>query len=462
VAEAVDAAACASAQHAPATAAARPAPIRAAHQAAIPAVPDAPAARDRTRAAVGLIFAVHGVVTGTYASRLPWIASHIHASPGVLGAAMITPTIGALVAMPRTGALVHRLGGRTGMRVLLAAWTLALILPAFAPNALVLAAFLFVFGAAAGSADVAMNAHAVRAERRAGKSIMSGMHGLWSVGGIAGSGLGGLCAAAHVAAPAEFLATALALTVLGFGACHWLGPDQRPAGSALRSWTGPRGRSDPTPGADATGAAAGSPDEDLAAEIRPPRYALPSRALLGIGLVGFCGIFGEGAGTDWSAVYLTHVAHASAAIAAFCVTGFASTMALGRLSGDLVVRRIGPVRTVRAGGVLAVLGAVTVVLARDAPMGIAGFAALGLGIATVVPLAIAASGRTTENADAAVAGITTITYTAGLLAGPSVGLLGSAVSLPFSFCVVAALTAGIALSAHALRPAEPPPGLNPG
>lgn len=104
------------------------------------------------------------------------------------------------------------------------------------------------------------------------------------------------------------------------------------------------------------------------------------------------------------------------------------------------------------------LGAITVVLARSAPLGIVGFAVLGLGIATVVPLAIAAAGRTTQNADAAVAGITTITYTAGLLAGPSVGLLGSAVSLPFSFVVVAVLTAGIALSARALRPAPLPQG----
>jgi MFS family permease len=375
---------------------------------------------------VGMIFAVHGMVTGTYASRLPWIAAHIHASPGVLGAAMITPTIGALIAMPPTGALVHRLGGRTGMRVLLAMWTAALVLPALAPNAVSLAGALFLYGAAAGASDVAMNAHAVRVERRAGKSIMSGLHGLWSVGGIVGSGLGGLCAGAGIGAPAECAVTAAVLTVLGYIACQWLGPD-RPRG--------PGGRG------------------SLDAEVRPPRYALPGRALLGIGLVGFCGIFGEGAGTDWSAVYLTHVAHASAEIAAFCVTGFAATMAVGRLSGDPVVRRIGPVRTVRAGGVLAVAGVITVVCSRDAAISILGFAALGLGIATVVPLAIAAAGRTTENADAAAAGITTITYTAGLLAGPSIGLLGSAISLPFAFGVVAVLTAGIAFSAQALRPA---------
>jgi MFS family permease len=126
-------------------------------------------------------------------------------------------------------------------------------------------------------------------------------------------------------------------------------------------------------------------------------------------------------------------------------------MAIGRLSGDAIVRRLGPVRAVQIGGVLAVVGAIAIVMARSPWLGIAGFAAMGLGIATGVPLAIAAAGRTGRDADSAVAGITSITYSAGLLAGPSVGALGSAVSLPFAFGVVAVLSVGIVLSAFTLR-----------
>lgn len=374
----------------------------------------------RDRVAVGLVFAVHGSVTGSYAARLPWIAAHVHADPGELGAALIAPTIGALLTMPSAGAIAHRLGARPALRLLLALWTAALCIPAAMPNVGTLAAGLFLYGAVSGVCDVMMNGQAVRIEARAGRSIMSGLHGMWSVGGIVGGFFGAECAGADVGALREFLVTAAVLTLIGLFAT-----------SLLSAGTGADGEGE---------------------QIRPPRFALPAKAVLGIGLVGFCAVFAEGSGENWSAVYLTDVTHASAAVGAYCVTGFAATMALGRLTGDRVVRRLGPVWSVRLGGVLAVLGAVAVAAARTPWLGIAGFAAMGLGIATGVPLAIAAAGRRTgQNSDAAVAGVTTITYGAGLLAGPSIGALGSAVSLSFSFGFVAVLVCGMVLSAHTLR-----------
>lgn len=378
----------------------------------------------RDRVAVGLVFAVHGTVTGTYASRLPWIAAHVHATPGELGAALIAPTVGALLAMPFAGAIAHRLGSRAALRLLLALWTAALSIPAAMPNVGTLAAGLFVYGAAAGTCDVMMNGQAVRIEARVGRSIMSGLHGMWSVGGIVGGFFGAACAGANVDALREFLVTAAILTLIGLFATSLL----------------------------SSGAGAADGEE----QIRPPRFALPAKAVLGIGLVGFCAVFAEGSGTDWSAVYLTDVTHASAAVGAYCVTGFAATMALGRLTGDRVVRRLGPMRSVRLGGVLAVLGAVAVAAARTPWLGIAGFAAMGLGIATGVPLAIAAAGRIEgQNSDTAVAGVSSITYGAGLLAGPSIGALGSAVSLSFSFGFVAVLVCGMVLSAYTLRIGRP-------
>jgi len=94
---------------------------------------------------------------------------------------------------------------------------------------------------------------------------------------------------------------------------------------------------------------------------------------------------------------------------------------------------------------------VAIVPARTARPGIVGFAAMGLGIATGVPLAIVAVGRIGRDADSAVAGITTVTYSAGLPTGPCVGALGSAVSLSFAFGIVALLSVGIVVSAYTLR-----------
>jgi predicted MFS family arabinose efflux permease len=246
---------------------------------------------------------------------------------------------------------------------------------------------------------------------------MSGLHGLWAVGVICGSAVAGLCAAGGVSAVTEFIATAVVLTALAIPACSLL-PDDGPADSSVPA----------------------------------THYALPSRAILFIGVLAFCGVFAEGAADNWSAVYITHVGHASAAVGAYCLTGFSVTMAIGRLTGDSVARRFGPAATVRTGGVLAVGGTCLVVASRAPVPAILGFGLLGLGIATVVPLAIAATGRmdTKVDADSAVAGITTIVYAGALVAGPLIGALGSAVSLPFAFAAVAVAAIGITLSARAL------------
>lgn len=376
----------------------------------------------RDRFAVSGVFAVHGAVAGAWSSRVPWVQAHVHASLGVLGLVMITPTLGALVTMPRAALLTQRFGNRTALRILLVCWTGLLALPALMPNPLTLALVLFFFGASAGLADVVMNAAGVRVERRAGKSIMSGLHGLWAAGGIAGSGLGVLCARAGIGAPTEFLAASAVLTVLGLVVSGLLtAKAENPAGE----------------------------EGGTAAKAR--RWALPGRLIAGIGLVGFCAVFAEGACSNWSAVYLVTVSHTTQAVAAFSVTGFALTMTVGRLSGDAIVRRFGPVNTVRFGGALALAGSATVVFGGSAVIVMLGFVLTGLGIATAVPLAIAAAGRTNQDADGAIAGVTTITYAAGLLASPAIGLLGSAVSLPFAFGLVALLTLGIGLGANALR-----------
>lgn len=400
----------------------------------------------RDRFVVGAVFVVHGAVSGTWTGRIPWVQEHIHASLGVLGAAMVAGTVGALVAMPRAGAVIGRFGHRSGLRLLLCLWTACLALPALMPNAALLAVALFFYGGTAGMADVAMNAAGVRVERRVGKSIMSGLHGLWAVGVLLGSGLGVLCARAGIGAPAELLAVAVVLTAVGAAlpallTAEALAVDAQPA----------RGQSDQS-------GQPGQSDRPESVGRRAARHlALPGKALLGIAAVGFCAIFAENACSNWSAVYLVTVAHTGQATAAFAVTGFACTMAVGRLSGDVVVRRLGPVRSVRFGGIAALAGSVTVVLAHSPIFAVLGFVLTGLGIATTVPLAFAAGGRATAHAESAIASIATVTYTAGLLADPTVGLLGSAVSLPFAFGLVALLTSGLVIGAGALRE-KPPAG----
>ncbi|MER5431547.1 MFS transporter [Streptomyces sp. NPDC002588] len=379
----------------------------------------APSEVRRARYAVAAVFTVHGAVTGSFATRVPWIQDHAGVSAGQLGFALAFTAFGASCAMPLAGWITHRFGSRRALTGLLALWTMSLTLPSLAPNLLSLCLAMFTYGATSGMADVVMNALGVEVETRLDKSIMSGLHGMWSAGALIGSAAGTL--AAHLGSDARVhhaLAAAI-LTVLGLLVCRWV-LDVRPT-------------------------------ED---EEAPPRFALPPRSAVLIGAVGFCAVFAEGASLDWSAVYLRDQLEASAGLAAACTTGFMLTMAAARIAGDAVVNRFGAVRTVRAGGALAALGGVLIVLAGYPAVAMAGFGLMGLGIAVVVPLCFAAAGHSGPNPSQAIAGVATITYTSGLIAPGLIGGVAQATSLVVSFGVVTALACGLVAFAGVLRGGE--------
>lgn len=369
----------------------------------------------RARACVGAVFALHGAVTSSFATRIPWLQDHLGLSTAELGLALVFPPVGAAVAMPLASRIMHRYGAGSAVRGLIALWCLSLALPALAPSLAALCAVLTVLGATAGMADVAMNAQGVDVERRCGRSIMSGLHGRWSVGALAGSAAGVAAVHAGVDARIHLAAAALVLAALTVLAGRGL-PDTRP-----------------------------EPEENP-----PPRFALPPRSALLIGAVGMCAILAEVASADWSGVYLRDVTHASETVAAASNTAFNGTMAAARLAGDAVVRRAGPVRTVRGSGVLALIGGVLVVAAPGPALGIAGFALLGVGIAVVVPLTFAAAGHGGDNAGQAIAGVATVTYTTGLVAPTLVGSVGELTSLRASFAVVTATMAVMVLMSGVL------------
>lgn len=369
----------------------------------------------RARRAVGAVFALHGAVTGSFATRIPWLQDQLELSTAQLGLALAFPAIGASVAMPLASRITHRFGALPTVRGLLLLWCLALALPALAPGLAVVCVLLAVFGATAGMCDVAMNAQGVEVERHHGRSVMSGFHGLWSVGTLLGSAVGVAAVHLDIDARPHLSLTALALAALTPLACHRL-LDVRPE-----------------PGAEP-----------------PPRFALPPRSALLIGAVGMCAVLAEGASMDWSGVYLRNITGASETVAAASYTAFACTMATARLAGDAVVRHFGPVRTVRISGLTAATGGVLVVTAPVPTLGIVGFALIGVGIAVVIPLTFAAAGRRGSDASQSIAGVATITYTTGLLAPTLIGLVGEVTSLRVSFAVVTVALAILIMTARVL------------
>jgi MFS family permease len=375
-----------------------------------------PARIRRAHFAIATAFAVHGAVQGSFATRIPWIKDHLDLSAGQLGLALVCPALGSMALMPLAGRIMHRLGSRLALRLLLAMWCAALVLPAVAPGLPWLCLSLLVFGATAGMADVVMNALGVEVEEHKGKSIMSGLHGMWSVGTLVGAAIGVPAAHAGLDGRVHLSLMAALLLVVGFLACAHA-PDIHPAA-----------------------------DEDA-----PPRFALPPRAALVIGAIGFCAVFAEGGSADWCAVYLRDITHASPAIAALAYTAFTCTMAATRLLGDIAVRRLGAVAAIRAGGVVATTGGLLVVLSHAPALAITGFGLIGVGIAVVVPLCFAAAGRRGPVPSQAIAGVATVTYTSGLIAPAAIGGIAGASSLTVSFTLVTVLTLGLVAGAGVVR-----------
>jgi predicted MFS family arabinose efflux permease len=364
---------------------------------------------------VATIFAVHGALQGTFATRIPWIADRVHAGPGALGLALIGPALGGITTMPLAARISHRFRSRPTILVLILAWAATLVLPSLAPTVPVLFATMLILGVVAGAADVAMNANAVLVEERYGRSIMSSMHGLWSAGGLLAAAVGVYAAHRGIDARLHFAVVAAVLMVVAVVASTGV-LDVRLPGAETRA------------------------------------FAMPPKAVLMIGLVGFAAVFAEGGTGDWCAVYLRSVTHADLGTAALAYTGFALAMTVGRLGGDHVIRALGAVRSVRVGGLVAVTGVVCVLLARVPVLAIIGFALIGLGVAVTVPLVFAAAGRTGANPAQAIAGVATIAYGAGLAAPGAIGGIASATSLTVSFGVVGALCLAMLLTAGALRP----------
>ncbi|MFJ4780143.1 MFS transporter [Streptomyces sp. NPDC088762] len=382
-----------------------------------------PARLRHARFAIAAVFCAHGAVTGSFATRIPWIQEHAQLGAGTLGLALAFPALGAALAMPLAGRINHRFGARAALRALLALWTLSLVLPSLAPNLPTLCFALFVYGATSGMSDVAMNALGVETENRLRRSIMSSLHGMWSVGALLGSAAGTVAAHAGADARLHHLIAACALTAAGLLAV--------------------RGVLDLKAAADAEA---------------PAHFALPPKSAVLIGAIGFCAVFAEGASLDWSAVYLRDVLDTDAGLAAASTTAFALTMAVARLAGDRVVDRFGAVRTVRAGGVLATAGGLLVVTARHPAAAMAGFGLIGLGIAVVVPLAFAAAARSGPAPAQAIAGVATITYTSGLIAPSAIGAVADATSLVVSFGLVTLLAFALVAGASVLRQKPSGPG----
>ncbi len=359
-----------------------------------------------------LAFFIAGLGMAAWAPLVPFAKERIGLNDATLGLLLLCIGIGSMLAMPLTGVLTAKWGCR--LVILLAGTVLCLDLPLLVlMNTPVTMAFaLLVFGAAMGIIDVAMNIQAVIVEKASGRTMMSGFHGLFSVGGIAGAGGVSALLWLGLSPLTAIIATVILMVILLLTTNKNLLHDS------------------------------GEPHDG-------PQFILPRGWVMFVGFLCFVMFLAEGSVLDWSAVFLTTLPGMNPSQAGMGYALFAIAMTLGRLNGDRIVNSLGRYKVLLIGSLCAAIGIILVISVANSITALIGFMLVGLGASNVVPILFTAAGnQTVMPANLAVASITTIGYI-GILAGPAaIGFIAQLSNLSVAFGCVALLLLTVTASAR--------------
>jgi MFS family permease len=365
----------------------------------------------RARLAVSVAFLAFGTISGSWVPRLPAFKERLHLSDAHVGYALLACAAGAVAGAGVARVVLGR-GARAWVRVGTAGLCAAVIGPALAANLVELLAAFFVLGVMVGFVDVLENAQAAELEREAGRPLINGFHGYWSLGAILGSVVAGAAAYAGVA-PLPQLAVTAAIVVLGSALVLRGLPDTR-SGAARQAPSG-----------------AG-------------RLWLTG-SVVAVAAISFCSILVEGGTMDWSPLYLRELSHANPGVAAGGFAGFALAATLVRFRADRFTARTSPAVVARVGGLVAACGLALAIGVPALPGALAGFALVGMGTAVMVPLAFSAGANLGRSGTALT--LVMVSGYAGSLVGP--GLIGNTADR-FGLRVAMAIPLGAAMVIVAL------------
>ncbi|MED5620048.1 MFS transporter [Ideonella sp. BN130291] len=362
-------------------------------------------------------FFVAGALFATWGVHVPTVKAHYRLGEQALAIAMLASGVGALLALTQAGRVVGRHGPRAvALACGLVCTVVIAALLAFESYAGLLVLML-AYGVATSLFDVSINAEATEVERLTGRALMSGFHGMFSLGGMVGAAAGAAVLSAGVP-PAQHL---LGAALLAAGAVL-LG------GSAMLRMQG-------SPSAQAP-------------------MGLPRGALLWIGLLAAAGLLAEGAMYDWSVLYLKQDLRSDAGTASLAYASFSAAMAIARFAGDWVRARMSPVALLRWSGALGAAGMALALLVAQPAVALFGFALVGLGFANVVPVLFSAAAKVPGVTPAhGIAAVSSLAYL-GMMAGPPlIGVIAEHQSLTAGLFTVVLFAAVLALSARRALPA---------
>jgi fucose permease len=389
---------------------------------ASPRVSAAAALRARI-ATMGLFFTA-GWVFASWGVHVPTVKEKFGLNDAQLSIALFAVAGGSIASMPVIGKWAAHVGTRTACTVggigACLITSLILLVPWYWP----VVALLAVYGGLGAALDVSMNTEAADVEAATGRPIVSSLHGMFSVGGLAGATAGGLALSSGMRPDVHFaLASAVGALII-VASRPFLLPHVQPASI------------------------------DAADRARQRRLR---RGLFALGVLALVALIAEGAMYDWSTVYMRDVVRASTGVASAAYAAFSGGMALGRFSGDFVRAHVDDARLMVGSGIFAAAGMLLGLLVPSPYVALLGFALMGLGLSNMMPVMFLAAARVPGlRAAEGVAGVAAIAYV-GLLIGPVlIGMTAHATTLPIGMSVVILCALLVAVSSPwVLRPAQP-------
>jgi len=391
-------------------------------------VPDA-AALARWQRAVIAAFALGGITVSAWGPRLPALKAQLGVDNATIGLILAGITVGAISGLALSNPLLHRLGSRRAVTagLLLVAAAMALLGVGVAARSVpVVTVGLICIGLGIGTVDVLVNVEGAAIQQAVGRTVMPRMHGAWSVGAAAGSGIGAGCAALGIAPAAQFIGEGAAIGLIGLLMASSIPPGSR--------------------------APAVHQSESRAARIRHYFRGWADWKLLLIGVVMLGVELGEGSANNWLTLAV-HTDHGqTAAVAALFFTAFAIGEASTRIFGGPLVDRMGRVQAIRVTTALGMLGMVLFILGPDPWLVLVGVLLWSVGVSMGFPLGMSAAAESGPDPAGRVSVAASIGYFASLAGPPVIGALAQAFGLLHALWLLAALFAAAFAVAGSLRP----------
>ena len=378
-------------------------------------------ALQRARHATHLAFFVFGFLMAVFGVHVPSIRAHYRLDDGTLAIALLGVAVGAVLCLALAGRVIAAFGARRVAAAAASAMGAALAALLRFDSCAALLVAMVVLGAAVGLFDVAINTEGSFIEAALERKVMSLMHGMWSLGGMAGASLGAWMFERALAPAVQMQAVAVAVVLLAWAAAAGMLPTHATtAGGDDRGRTGWRAMT---------------------------RHA--RRALLLLGLLAMLGLLAEGAIYDWSVLFLQRERGAEPALAALGFAAFSGAMALGRFGGDALRQRVPTPRLLAVSATLSAAAMSGVLLVPDVRVAMAGLALVGLGLANVIPILFVSASRIPGASPAAgIALVSSLGWVGVVLGPPLVGGVAQATSLTAGLTLVVVASLALAASAR--------------